>query len=548
MIVNLCRKFEGIRVEKREFVPISVIIPVYNVNQWLDECMESVVTQTFKNFEVILINDGSTDGSEIKCQKWAQKDSRVRPISKKNEGLSVTRNYGIEIANGEYLVFIDSDDWIDSTYLEKLYSAILESNASISECDVYRFHDDTKEMTYRNCAGDMGRLYTLEEHMQYGYTAIWKCMIKKSLFVEHNITFPDCHSPARAVYPLLLALSGNIVNVQEGLYYYRRFRQGSLSEKPRVNNGDEQAVGLNAFDSLLDGFKRCGIYDKYEKLLKRIIKIKLSDMLAGLFYRRDPEEYKQLVDKYYAYIEQKFPGTTNFKYVTLGGYNLNRILSNMDILHNPNGRFNFSSIISIMNPIQEAFSLVHHNKYREIMVRRDAGSSFWNLMEEIGPQYIFIDFIEERFDLLGYAKGYVTKSDAFDGIQTKPDHYHLIKFGTKECIQLWEKSVDQFLEKVRSRFPNCNIVLVENYLSEEVGDLNGKMLFAEIDSIREVNKVLKRYYEYVSDNYEWILTVDASKCNYYFTDCSYEYGAIPSHLNEIVNKEVAKHIEEVIGI
>ena len=93
MIVNLCRKFEGIRVEKREFVPISVIIPVYNVNQWLDECMESVVTQTFKNFEVILINDGSTDGSEIKCQEWAQKDSRVRLISKKNYGHYLTKNY-----------------------------------------------------------------------------------------------------------------------------------------------------------------------------------------------------------------------------------------------------------------------------------------------------------------------------------------------------------------------------------------------------------------------------------------------------------------------
>ena len=239
---------------------ISVIIPVYNVFEWLDQCIESVINQTFTNFEVILVNDGSTDGSNLKCQEWSQKDSRIRTISKDNEGPSIARNCGIQNAVGEYLVFIDADDWVETTYLEKLYNAINEYKVQMAECDIYRFDNNTGEQTYHVCYGTMGQQYTLEQRIIYGHTAIWKCMIKKSLFTDYNITFPNCHGEAKAIYALLVALSGQIANVHEGLYHYRRFRQGSLTEKPRINNGDENAIGLQSVDNLLRGFKSCSLY------------------------------------------------------------------------------------------------------------------------------------------------------------------------------------------------------------------------------------------------------------------------------------------------
>ncbi len=349
------------RSNKRQ-ISVSVIIPVYNVYEWLDQCMESVVSQTFTDFEVILINDGSTDGSEKKCWEWVENDSRIRVISKKNEGPSSARNCGIQNAKGEFLVFIDPDDWIDCTYLQKLYTAIIESKTGIAECDVYKFNNKTGEQTYHICSGSMGLEYTLEEHMKYGFTAIWKCMIRKNLFTDYGIVFPNCHSEARAVYPLLLALSGKIVNVHEGLYYYRRFRPKALSEQPRINNGDEKAVGLLAFDNLLQNFKTCGLYDKYKQVLEEIIKKKLSELLAGLFYRREEREFLQLTEKYYSYIAKKFPGTGNFRYITIGGYNLNRILWHMNVLHNPYTRFNFSSIVSLMYPVVNSSQCMHQNK------------------------------------------------------------------------------------------------------------------------------------------------------------------------------------------
>lgn len=523
-------------------IAVSVIIPVYNVYEWLDQCMESVVGQTFTDFEVILVNDGSTDGSEKKCMEWADKDCRIRVISKKNEGPSLARNCGINNAKGEFLVFIDSDDWIDCTYLEKLHAAIMEGKTDMAECDVYKFDNNTGEKTYHICSGVMGLEYSLEEHMKYGFTAIWKCMIRKTLFTDYGVVFPNCHSEARAVYPLLLALSGGIVNVHEGLYYYRRFRPKSLSQQPRINNGDEKAVGLLAFDTLLQNFKACGLYQQYEQVLQEIVKRKLSDLSAGLFYRRGKEEFFQLTEKYYSYIEKKFPGTLNFPYVCLGGYNLNRILSYMDVLHNPYGRFNFSSVISLMNPIK-GMPCTHKNRYREIMIHRDIESSFWDIIEEMNPKYVFIDFVEERFDIIQTAGGYITKSDAFDEADISLIEQRIIPRDSQECEKLWKKSFQGFMVRLQENVPTCKIVVIRNLLSTKVGDMTGQTFFEDIKKILQINQILEKCYQFLAENFPEVKMIDCTGDNLYFTDKAYEYGAVPSHLNDVINRKIAGKIE-----
>lgn len=529
-------------------VPISIIIPVYNVCEWIDECMESVVNQTFANFEVILVNDGSTDGSDLKCLEWAKRDQRVTMISKENEGPSQARNMGIVSAKGEYLVFLDADDWIDKSYLEKMYQRIIETDADIAECDVYRYNNETGEKTYRVCSGNMARDYTLEEHMKYGYTAIWKCMFRKKLFTEHGVFFPDCHSEARAVYALLLALSGRVENIHEALYYYRRFRSGSLSAKPRANHGDENAIGVQALDKLMQGFQRCGLYGQYEKLLQEIVKLKLSDLLAGVFYRREKREFQRLSNAYYSFVEEKFPDTPNYRYITFGGYNLNRILWHVNLLHNPYCRFNFSSIISLMNPICGQPMCGHKNRYREIMLEREFGNQFWNILDEVAPEYIFIDLIEERFDMAAYHGGYLTKSDAFDGIEPMLEDMEIIPRDGEKCEKLWRESCIRFIDRLYSQYPSIRIVLVKNYLSEKVGDINSQKSYENLEDIQNTNAILRGYYRFFEEHCDKVQAIEASTCSYYYTDKQYEYGAVPSHLNELVNDEIAKRIEKVIGL
>lgn len=115
---------------------ISIIVPVYKVEEYLDECVESIVQQTYENLEIILVDDGSPDTCPEKCDNWAERDSRINVIHKKNGGLSDARNAGMHTATGQYIAFVDSDDWIEKTYIESLYRAIQENGAEISACDV----------------------------------------------------------------------------------------------------------------------------------------------------------------------------------------------------------------------------------------------------------------------------------------------------------------------------------------------------------------------------------------------------------------------------
>lgn len=113
---------------------ISVVVPIYNVISYLQKCVESVLVQSFEDFELLLINDGSTDGSGELADKLAGDDARVRVFHKTNGGLSDARNFGVKHATGKYITFIDSDDWIEESYLEYLYSLLVVSDADISTC------------------------------------------------------------------------------------------------------------------------------------------------------------------------------------------------------------------------------------------------------------------------------------------------------------------------------------------------------------------------------------------------------------------------------
>ena len=113
---------------------ISVIVPVYNVEPFLDRCMQSILRQTYRNLEIILVDDGSTDASAQLCDDYARKDGRVKVLHKTNGGLSDARNAGLELASGAYIGYVDSDDWIEPDMYEQMHRACVENNARIAVC------------------------------------------------------------------------------------------------------------------------------------------------------------------------------------------------------------------------------------------------------------------------------------------------------------------------------------------------------------------------------------------------------------------------------
>ena len=111
---------------------ISVIVPIFNGEKYLCRCIDSILYQTFDDFELILINDGSSDNCAAICNEYMEKDTRIKVIHQENRGVSAARNAGLDIANGDYISFVDSDDYVYPQYLEYLYRAIIESDADIS--------------------------------------------------------------------------------------------------------------------------------------------------------------------------------------------------------------------------------------------------------------------------------------------------------------------------------------------------------------------------------------------------------------------------------
>lgn len=529
---------------------ISVIIPVYNVEEYLDVCMESVTGQTFPDFEVLLIDDASTDRSAEKMRQWEKKDSRVQFHSLAHGGVSRARNFGIEHARGEYLAFVDPDDWLDPRYLELLYSAAKEEDADFAECDLWRYDNRSGKKIYRACYGRMGIPYTREEHMKYGPTATYKSVSRRSLWIDHAVRLPETSFESPAVYSLILALSERIVNIRKPLYYYRRFRENSLIE---TAYGDTQGnphplLGTDAMAHLLSEFRRLGLYERFSSVLEGVVKYRLSDILAMQYHRRTPEEFRKLEKQMRSFLDDAFPEHRDSVYFTLGGYNLGRILIHMNMLHDPSCRFNFSSLAAIADrkPAKnEEIVIEHRNRYRRQMLEKEIKGSFWSQLEESKPDLLILDLIEERFDLIMTEYGFLTKSDAFDGLD-EPVPGRILKRDSTECENLWSRSVDLFFDRLRECRPGIRVVVIKNLLAEKYGIPGELTAYPEAGSIRSTNEMLKRYYSLLEERYPEFLYIDPSGTELYFTDREYDYGVQPSHLNEIINAEIARKTEKEI--
>ena len=143
---------------------ISIVVPIYNVENYLRYCLDSIVSQTYQNFECLLINDGSPDNSADICREYVSKDARFKYFEKENGGVSSARNLGIEHSEGEYITFIDPDDWVESDYLEVLYRALLEEQADIAISTYRQFNvDDNCYYFHAYQRGYDRKVFTSEE-------------------------------------------------------------------------------------------------------------------------------------------------------------------------------------------------------------------------------------------------------------------------------------------------------------------------------------------------------------------------------------------------
>ncbi|WP_455608824.1 glycosyltransferase family 2 protein, partial [Bacteroides rodentium] len=240
---------------------ISIIVPVYNVKEYLEKCLQSVCGQTYRNLEIILIDDGSSDGSGELCDFFAQRDKRIKVIHQTNAGQSAARNRGLAVAQGEYLGFVDSDDWIEPDMYEFLYRLLKENEADISICSHYR--DKGKKSVAKYASGEQF-VFTRDEgisalavdkHVRnYMVDKLFKRSLFAGIFFPVNRVFEDLAICYRVFY------GAEKIVMQDTPKYHYMIREGSTMQS-RYNPQKE----YNLFQSVYEQVKfilEKGIWDK----------------------------------------------------------------------------------------------------------------------------------------------------------------------------------------------------------------------------------------------------------------------------------------------
>ncbi len=217
---------------------ISIIVPIFNVEKHLDHCILSILNQTYKNLEIILVNDGSTDGCSVMCDQYAIYDSRIKVVHKINEGVSSARNVGLDITTGKYVTFVDSDDSVTEDYIEVLYNALKKTNSQISTSEFLKVKSEEfviKKDTIRN---ESFQIFSPREAVQKMYktplntdfTTVWGNLYQIDLYKSLRFPFGKIHEDMYLSYKLFFSAK-RIVLTPNKIYNYFT-RQASITTSP----------------------------------------------------------------------------------------------------------------------------------------------------------------------------------------------------------------------------------------------------------------------------------------------------------------------------
>lgn len=274
---------------------ISVIIPVYNVEKYLMRCVESLQRQTWRDVEIILVNDGSKDGSGELCDELAKEDSRVKVIHQENQGASLARQNGIAAAKGEYLAFVDSDDYVEPEYLQAMYDALIQDDADVAACDFVMHKEGENEPTvgaihFESLTQDE----VMERFFKYQFWGFWGGLYRRDAF--EKLYFPE--ATVNEDYVVKLQLFHRIEKmayVPVPLYHYIA-HENSLSHQKLTKRAFEEFDNkMWAYEYCKENFKQ---YTKHSEAQLAETCVKLLTKLKNSENIRTFEDYRLRINEF----------------------------------------------------------------------------------------------------------------------------------------------------------------------------------------------------------------------------------------------------------
>lgn len=278
---------------------VSIIVPIYNVEKYLEKCLETLVNQTLQEIQIILVNDGTKDNSGEIAKKYQQKyPEKIIYLEKENGGLSDARNYGIPHATGEYIAFLDSDDYVELSLYEEMYNVAKTENSDMVECDfIWEYPNKSKQ--------DKGVLYEgKKERLEKVRVVAWNKLIKREILEKAQITFPKGYRYEDVEFTYKLIPYLEKVSFLKKPYIHYVQREGSIA-----NSQNERTKEIfEVLEHVIEYYKEKGIYEEYKTQLEYIYtRYLLCSSLLRMVKIQDKKIRKELLNQTWTNLNTKFP-------------------------------------------------------------------------------------------------------------------------------------------------------------------------------------------------------------------------------------------------
>lgn len=277
---------------------VSVIVPVYNVQDYLERCLDSLVHQTLEEIEILVVDDGSTDGSPEIIRRYQERYPQIRMFSKKNGGLSDARNYALPYATGEYVGYVDSDDYVEHDMFEKLYREAKKQNYDVVECNLCHEYED---------GGDVeigARIYDKKEMIMNGRSVVWNKIYRRSWLLGTGVVFPKglIYEDVE-FYVRLVPHMGKISYIEDACIHYVQ-RKTSLNYGTTLKTMDI----LKILADIRDSYREEGLYETYREALEFLhIRILLCSSFRRMVRIPDKRDRKMALEAAWHTLEDNFP-------------------------------------------------------------------------------------------------------------------------------------------------------------------------------------------------------------------------------------------------
>lgn len=286
---------------------ISIIVPVYNTEKYIEKCLDSLVNQTLNDIEIIVVNDGSTDNSEKLIKKYEKKyKEKIKYFVKENGGLSDCRNYGMKYAIGEFIGFVDSDDYVEKTMYEKLYNKAVETKAEFVECNVTWVYKEKEKID------TIGEIKEKKDYFINGRVMACNKIIKRQVIQENKIEFPvGLRYEDVEFYYKLVPNINKMSLIEENMYYYIQ-RQNSLSNAQNEKTKDIFKI----LENILKYYRENNIYETYKDELEYLfIRFLFGSSFLRIVKIKNKKIKKDAIKETWNKINVEFPNWKNNKYL-----------------------------------------------------------------------------------------------------------------------------------------------------------------------------------------------------------------------------------------